>query len=187
MQLLQPSLPEQILCKYHLSFKTFIASVVCSLIRSIICQKSIISIHSFYSPTFTKIFLVGLGWRSCTVKAWTVKAVWALYILPESRNDRTCKATWCGNQDNMSWQFGGQLLCSTGSIATDSICIWGNSHSSCKMKINVKVGTQRDQSLCLAPVAKCPRDKSFCVTHQFLSKNLVAWTEIWSLRLVPQN
>lgn len=53
-----------------------------------------------------------------------------LFDIPESRKDRTCNATWFGNQANISWQFGGQLLWSMGSIATDSICIWGSSHSS---------------------------------------------------------
>ena len=70
-------------------------------------------------------------------KQEAIPATWKTSILstlPKSRKDRMCNATWCGNQANISWQFGGQLLWRTGSMATDSICIWGNSHSSCKIR-----------------------------------------------------
>lgn len=37
----------------------------------------------------------------------------------------------------MSWQFGGQFLCKIGSMAMESMCICGNSHSSCKLEISM--------------------------------------------------
>ena len=59
------------------------------------------------------------------------------FLLPKSRKERTCIATWCGNQARMSWQFGGQFLCKIGSMAMESMCICGNSHSSCKLEISM--------------------------------------------------